>query len=271
MSAVYLYGFTDVGSGELLPQLATRSGLAMTDGQPIESLQSGRVLAVTCTVDEDEYRNELRQPPGWLADRACRHAALLSALLGDAAVLPVKFGALFSTTGQLTSILDAHEATIGAALDHLRGYAEWGVKMFVDEAVAQAVLADRDPKLCAGHVSMSLQPGARYLRARQFEAMAASALRSRTAERNRALAQRLAKVCTQRMDLALAAATASDDPTMVFHAAMLLPWQQDTQTLLFDVLDEPARQWADEGWRITLSGPWPAYHFGAALIGDLLA
>ncbi len=67
----------------------------------------------------------------------------------------------------------------------------------------------------------------------------------------------------------LQAAPATDGATLVFHAALLLPPQQGPSR--FDLLEQPARQWAGAGWRIAVSGPRLAYHFGAGLVGAVLA
>ena len=70
------------------------------------------------------------------------------------------------------------------------------------------------------------------------------------------------------MDLPLGPAPAGDGVQMVFHAGVLLPLTR--RPSLFDALETPARQWVADGWRVELTGPWPAYHFGPAMIGDAL-
>ena len=268
MSAVYLYGFAGADARTCMPQLAGRAGLAMDDNHPVEAFGAGRVLALTCRVDADEYRSEERQPAGWLAERACRHAALLSELLLGTAVLPVKFGALFSSPQHLVSTIVAHEPALASALERLRGQAEWGVKAFVDEPAALAALGERDPNLRARRAALPSHPGARYLHARQLEVQLASAMRTQAAERSRLLAKLLAAIPADLMELPLGPATASEGVQMVFHAGLLLPLVR--RPLLFEALEAPARQWSADGWRIELSGPWPAYHFGPAMIGNAL-
>lgn len=268
MSAVYLYGFAGADARLCVQRLTGRTGLAMDDNHLVEAFGAGRVLAVGCRVNADEYRSEDRQPDGWLAERACRHAALLSELLTDTSVLPVKFGALFSSPQQLAATVAAHEPALTSALDRLRGQAEWGVKAFVDEPAALSALGERDPNLRARRAALPSHPGARYLHARQLEVQLASTLRGQITERARMLAQLLAAIPAEVMALPFGPSPAGDGVQMVFHAGVLLPLRQ--RPSLFDTLEAPARQWAADGWRIELSGPWPAYHFGPAMIGDAL-
>ena len=268
MSALYLYGFAGAEARACVRQLAGRAGLSMDERHPVETVGAGRVLALTCEVDADEYRSEDRQPDGWLAERACRHAALLSELLAGTSVLPVKFGALFSSLQQLMATLAAHEPALAAALDRLRGHAEWGVKAYVDEPAALSALGERDPNLRARRAALPSHPGARYLHARQLEVQLASALRAQVAERSRLLTALMAAIPAELMDLPLGPVPAGEGVQMVFHAGVLLPLAR--RPSLFDALEAPARQWVADGWRGELTGPWPAYHFGPAMIGDAL-
>lgn len=272
MSAIYLYGFADANARFCLQQLAGRAGLAMDDRHSVEAFGSSRVLALTCQVDADEYRSHERQTEDWLAERACRHAALLSELLHGTSILPVKFGALFSSPQQLAATVAAHESALASALDRLRGQAEWSVKALVDEPAALSALSERDATLRARKAALPSQPGARYLHARQFDMQLASALRAQVAERTCLLVQRLSAIASDSMELPLNPAPSADEARMVFHTGLLLPLcpGPSPATSLYDALGALAREWAADGWCIKLSGPWPAYHFGPAMIGDVL-
>ncbi len=259
MTALYLYGFADGDAGPCLGRLSDQSALRMDERHPIALIRIGSIMAVTCAVDAADYANEGRQPEGWLAERACRHAALLSALLEEGAVLPVKFGALFSSRHELDAMVSIHAGTIADALQGLRGRAEWGIKAFVDPSQASAMLLKSDPELRMKNRALAhSSPGARYLHARQLENRLAEALRTSMREFAGQIANCLSVMAEAHISLPLVS-PASDGNVMACHEAVLLPRQLDSA--LLSALEAVMARWRDGGWRIELSGPWPAYHF----------
>lgn len=263
MSALYLYGFVHAGAASCVQRAGNSDKARIDDRHPVLLFEAGPVAAVVSAISDDAFPEADMQTPEWLADRACRHAALLSALRELTPVLPVKFGALFSSRQQLIALLDANASAIAEALDGLAGKAEWGVKAFVDRDWASAALSERDTRFNAKRSLSSSSPGLRYLQSRQLERQRASALsvsiRKRIAELERCLS--LAGAECLRLPLA---AAECNEAEMVLHQAVLLPVQGIG--MLTDGLELLAQGWRADGWRIELSGPWPAYHFCPRLV-----
>lgn len=258
--ALYLYGFIDHLPAHRKPVLVQDGDFRMDERFAIALLPLAGSNALVCEVDEDEFHDSHRPSPDWLAARACRHAGLLCALVRDCAVLPVKFGTLFSSSRQLRDAVD--EAAIAAALARLRGLAEWSVKLIVDEPVAVSVLGERDALLRGRRAGLSSSPGVRYLQTRQLQTLTASALREHLQARTGLLQQSLQALAEAVVPLSSPVAE-ERGPRIACQFGVLLSWEREPQ--LQAGLEALARAWAEEGAWIELGGPWPAYDFCPAL------
>ena len=123
--ALYVYGFTRAG---LVPDAAAAAmaeagvaaglfGAGIDEPHPPFFWRSGRVAAVLSRVSQSQFcgpaGEKNLQDLAWLAPRACRHEAVLEQVMRLGAVLPARFGTLFSSTASLESFMRQHEAAIG--------------------------------------------------------------------------------------------------------------------------------------------------------------
>ena len=84
--------------------------VAGIDGRSsVESLEVNDITAVFCEVDLVEFRAAVAAEdgvdPAWLLPRACRHEQIIKAVLARSPVLPIRFGAVFSSRQALERLL----------------------------------------------------------------------------------------------------------------------------------------------------------------------
>ena len=167
---IYLYCFarSDSVSGLELIGVDGRQG--------VEAIEAGGIAAVCSRVSLDEFRDDPAQnqvpDPQWLIPRACRHESVIEAVMTRSPVLPVRFGALFSSPFALQASLRLALPQIGRFLAYAADKQEWTVKGFVDSKMAETWLLESDPALVARRQSLPESPGMRYFQQKQLAAAA---------------------------------------------------------------------------------------------------
>jgi hypothetical protein len=268
--AFYVYGFTQAG---LAPEAA---GAAMTDGGVSASLvsvgmdephapffrRSGRVAAVLSRVSQTEFcgptGEKNLQDLAWLAPRACRHEAVLEQVMRLGAVLPARFGTLFSSTASLESFMRRHEAAIGRFLERVGGQEEWAVKGFLNQARAEEewLARRRSEEPCRS----GSPPGVAYLQEQSLRIQARQELDDRLAEACGHLLDELKLLASEIVPRRiLARETPEPAREMVLNWALLLPAAAVAD---FRGRLQGAKAEQDpSGLALEVSGPWPPYSF----------
>ena len=131
--AVYLYGLIRTGTVVDLPA--------------VELLVVGDVAAAFERVSAVEWSGPAAeanlQDSAWLVSHACRHGEVVSALNARSAVLPVRFGAIFTSERVLEEFLETHVNEIIPFLERIDGHEEWSLKFFLQADQASALEISR--------------------------------------------------------------------------------------------------------------------------------
>jgi hypothetical protein len=270
----YVYGFTQAG---LAPEDAggamTEDGVyaslligGMDESHPLLFRRSGRVAAILSRVSRSEFcgptGEKNLQDLAWLAPRACRHQAVLEQVMPLGAVLPARFGTLFSSTASLESFMRKHEGAMARFLERVDGQEEWAVKGFLDQARAEAQWLARRRSEEPGPSGSS--PGAAYLEEQGLRIQARQALDLRLAEACDDLLRQLNSLASEIVPRAV---LARENPEaareFVLNWALLLP-----SAAAADFHRRIARANAEQnpgGLAFEVSGPWPPYSFSPLL------
>jgi hypothetical protein len=248
---IWVYGV--VGADAPVPD-----GLAGVDGRhPVELVQGGGVAALASAVPLDEFSAEALRSRLEDLERlealARAHERVLEAALAHGPVVPFRLCTIYESRPHLADMLGREGERLAAALARLDGVSEWGVKAFLASPAAAAAAA---PGAEAG----AARSGTDYLRRRREQRAAAEAARDATDAALEVLHARLAE---QAADAVL---SRPQDPRlsgrageMVLNGAYLLA---NGRVEGFRALVESlAREHAQDGLELELTGPWPAYHF----------
>ncbi|MDN7672544.1 GvpL/GvpF family gas vesicle protein [Burkholderia oklahomensis] len=251
--ALYLFCFARADSLE--PALATRP-----PGEPrLQLLRQGDLAAVLCDASRSEFAGADAErrlaDPAWIAGRVATHAAAIEWAMRYSPVFPAQFGTLFSSADRVVALMQSCHPRIGRVLDHVDGKTEWAVKGWLDRPAATDSQA---ASIRAGEPEPAARSaGAGYLRERQLQARAGQNLR-RWLERSLPLVS--ARLQRQAVETCSRPWRASDAPNEIVANWAFLVRNRDVPAFRRQ-MEAINAEFATQGLRFDLSGPWPPYSF----------
>jgi hypothetical protein len=259
MTAVYLYGF---GRTAELADFATPG---VEPGRDATAWLFGDVTAVVSEVTPGLIAPASDRPTpdeqARIVGQAVRHQEAVAAAFARSPVLPVRYGAVFSSRDALAALVAAHRDAIAAFLDRVAGREEWAVKGHLHSARAVEALLARDPELIAQREKLPAAPGARYFQEKRLHAEAerrvSAWLAGVMSEARAELSEDAEAVCELRRG------AAPDGQRLVYHDAFLIP--KDRLAAWLARLDAVAAKLADAGLSLAANGPWPPASFAPPL------
>jgi hypothetical protein len=250
----YLYAV--VGAESERPIVEAR--LIGIEGGGVEPVREGRLAGVTSAVPasgyEEEPLNAKLQDLDWLAPRAAAHQEVNRRLLEIVpAVVPLAFGAIYRDVEGVRELLRKRGDDFAARLDGLTGRAEWIVAIERHGAPAVAGEATRalDDEIAKA------APGRAFLLGKKRDEVEREDRRSRDA----AIADRTWTALEAVADR-LYREPLIEDPATIAVARFSALVARDRERALNDTVRSLKREAVAGGYRIRLSGPWPAYRFG---------
>lgn len=186
----------------------------------------------------------------WVGGRAAEHQAIVEHALGLGTVIPMKLFTLFSTDERALEHVRKMKRSLDRVVERISGCEEWGLRILFDEARAARAAAEeaRAKKVVSG-TSFLLRKKALDDERRSLGARGAAevdALYDRVAKMVRSAQRRAAP------NRELAGRVLLDAVFLVPHASV---------EKLKATVGASAEKLAEEGFDVTLSGPWPAYSF----------
>ncbi|HEX9820639.1 MAG TPA: GvpL/GvpF family gas vesicle protein [Methylomirabilota bacterium] len=187
----------------------------------------------------------------WVAVRGAAHARVVQHFARRFTTVPMKLFTLFSTEDRAVAHVRGAEARVRRVLARVAGRQEWGVRVRLDAALARR-RAPRQPAPAAS----PRRAGTHFLLAKKRERDVARAVlrdgRAAVEDAFQALAG-LAEGTRRR-----AAAELNGTP-LVLDAALLVEARQGAR--FRRAVRRTATALAARGYRLSLTGPWPAYNF----------
>ena len=190
----------------------------------------------------------------WVALRGAAHARVVEHFARRLTTLPMKLFTLFTGDERAMAHVRDAEARVRRVLARVDGCQEWGVRVRLDPALARR-RARRRPAPAA----TPRRTGTRFLLAKKHERdVAREVLREGRAAVEDAFETLagLAEATRRRSPAEL------DGTRVVLDAALLVP--AGRRTRFKRAVGQSATALAARGYRLTLTGPWPAYNF----VGD---
>ena len=257
-----LYVYAILEADPTVLSMLERERLPGIDGQVVHAVAAEGLLAIVSAVPPEEFDtavlNERVRDLSWLAPRAATNQAVNERLFALAdAVLPLSFGTVFRDSEGVERLLRAEGQPLRDRVDRLRGQAEWVVTVQRDAATALAAVDQHSPELVALRDQLaSAAPGRAYLLRRQLEQTRRTALARADDGATRQVLTILAATASAvyREDVPAAAAGET-----LARVSFLVPrtdeerWQTTVAQL--------AAAWAEQGYTIRVTGPWPPYRF----------
>jgi hypothetical protein len=258
-----MWAYCVLGADEPVP-----AGLVGVDAAgSVERVDAGGLAAVISRVPAEEFGAEpLRanlNDLAWLERVARAHEAVLERALAVATIVPLRMCTLYETEDGVRQMLESEHEAFAAALEHLAGRQEWGVKVLVDpEKLAdEARVRSGDVMEYEEGPATSTDGGAYMLRRRQERHVreVADALAAGVSE----------DIHSRLRDWAIDAVTqppqnrdlSGHEGEMLLNGAYLV--DADRVDDLHRLASELQDRHRELGVRLDLTGPWPPYNFAS--------
>jgi len=258
---IYLFCLTPASP---LPEIA---GTGIDGKHPLFVEVIGEVAGVLSEVDLDDFTGPASQEKledlAWVAPRALRHEEVIMAVMDQGAVLPVRFGTVFSSLAAVAEPLHGRQDVLRKFFQNTAGKQELTLKGYVNLPQARArMMAER---LAAEKEQLAeLSPGKRYF----LEQKIKGAVDKATMSWLKGIGEEIGKLAKE-MSVEFSECRIQSrevtgrDEEMFFHGALLVP--DGSVEALEGMTDEWNGCHGVQGLQIELSGPWPPYHFTPAL------
>ena len=252
MSLVYVYAIAHADG-------APPADLRGMDEGVVRVERAAGLTAFVSDVPEDEFAevplNANIANMEWLAPRAIRHQEVNAGLAAAVdPLVPLSFGTVFRDRAGVERMLRERAAEVAPRLDALRGKAEWIAVVRRDETVALAALESASAVLreLRGQVEAAA-PGRSYLIARRLDETRRQELRASDAGAVGAAVAALEGTGGRLFREPLVADAGGGVVARFSVLAGRGAGAELDRTRIGD--------WADRGYALELSGPWPAYRF----------
>jgi len=203
---------------------------------------------------EEGPLNERLQDLEWLAPRAASHQEVNGRLLELAgAVIPLAFGAIYRDREGVRELLRVRAGDLAERLRAVEGRAEWIISIEREGSAAPTGGAVRalDDEIAAA------APGRAFLLGKRRDEVIREERRARdaaVAEETWTSIEAIAERVYREPLI--------DDPAAAAIARFSVLARRDREVELGDVVRRLGGTGVSEGYRVRLSGPWPAYRFG---------
>ena len=252
------------GRESLAPLFDAELPEAIEEGAGLEAVEAGGLAAVVSAVPLDVYGEgalaERLSDAAWTATRALRHERVAEHFARRAAVVPLRFGAIYLRREGVASMVEGRAAQFRAVLARLEGREEWGLNVYVERARLREEVTRLSPRLreMAERADAST-PGQSYLLRKKIEGLRDEESRAETRRVAREVEETLAEACDAVARLRVLKDEADEQGELAARLAFLVPSEG------FDDFRAAAERLADRytplGFRFELTGPWPAYNF----------
>ncbi|MHB1843625.1 MAG: GvpL/GvpF family gas vesicle protein [Deltaproteobacteria bacterium] len=188
----------------------------------------------------------------WVSTCAMAHEAIVEHVSRQTPALPFKLFTLFAGDERALAHVRLGRPRFTRLFTRLSGRKEWGLRVRLDEGRARASLVRR-----IARVGQAGREGAAWLRQRQREWTASREL----AGRARGEALRLFEALSRKADEAQRREEVEAVPggRVLLDAVFLVPERRAHG--FAQAVEGASRRLADDGFDVSLTGPWPPYHF----------
>jgi Gas vesicle synthesis protein GvpL/GvpF len=190
----------------------------------------------------------------WVSACAVAHERVVEHVSALGTAIPMKLFTLFSSDARAAAELGRSRARLRAVLRRIEGRQEWGVRVSVDEATARTRARERAQQAADG-----LSAGAGFLTRKRQEHKEVRDI----VDLGRTAADEVFEAVARHADETQRRPPAPAEPglRLLLDAAFLVPVKR--VAAFRESVRKQAERLAAHGYRVVLTGPWPAYNFVA--------
>jgi Gas vesicle synthesis protein GvpL/GvpF len=255
----YVYGV--IGTEEAGPP-ASLPGI--DPSHPTTTVDDERLAAVVSRVsladfDEEPLRERLTDME-WLERTARVHEEVLELIGRQGTVIPMRICSIYRDQTGVREMLRREAGALHAALRHLGGRTEWGLKVFADRTAVAHRPAPPESSTDEGTAA----EGTAYLRRRRREHQALERLDQVLEDACQEIHSRLRAIASDALTSPVQRPEVTDHPGEMVHNGAYLVGDDD-YAVFVDEIDRLRERF--ESLELVLTGPWPPYNFVPGAIG----
>jgi len=263
-TGLYLYAIAEAGPGGDVGTLGRAAGMVGIDGRPVLTIRQDRTCALASELPLACLSAATDCPDvsetGWLARAVRTHEAVTEAVLGRVALLPLRFGTVYSSTEAVLAALARHQHALLGELNRLGRATEWGLQISLPDEAGGAGREPGQPHLEPARLTAPAEPqrpGTDWMLLRHASLRGAH-------RRHEQLDDCVSSVRTA---LGPHAREATGPSATAPEQARALSFLVDDVPDFQAAYQQVQARYAANGFRFRLTGPWPPYHF--VRLGDL--
>lgn len=264
-SALYLYCIGE--ALRLAPLLKERHPAPVEDEGRLELLTRDGLGAVASLVPLKDYDEEALQmhlgDAAWMALRAMRHERVVDYFAKRASVVPLRFGVIYLDKDGVERMLVERAEELRAAILRLEGREEWGVNIFCDRKALMEVIVSISPRLQElESQAAASSAGQAYLLRKKMDSLRKDETRGEVTRMVERVEQQLKAESEGATCLRLLKDEAGEHGELVGKLAFLVARERFGE--FHGAAERLAGDLGRAGFRLELTGPWPAYNFVAS-------
>jgi hypothetical protein len=182
----------------------------------------------------------------WVSRVAVAHEAVVESFIDAGALVPMKLFTIFTDDARAAEQLNAQRDRIDAAVKHVRGRIELGVRVTLARRRTQAPSVKR------------VASGAAYLAGKKAQRDRAAELAVNAHAVVAELYDDLARLAAEAVRRAASEIPVRDGP-LLLDAAFLVPRARAAR--FRNTVARRAKRLSRDGYRVSFTGPWPPYSF----------
>lgn len=260
--ALYLYCIGEAGT--LAALLEGSLPAPIEDGGSLELLEKKGLAAVASHVPLKDYNeaalNAHLADAAWMALRAMRHERVVDYFAKRASVVPLRFGVIYLDRAGVERMLAERSDELREAIERLGGREEWGVNVFCDRKALMEAIVLISPGLRELNTQAEqATPGQAYLVRKKMDSLRQSEARAEVKRRVEQIERELGTQSEGTTRLRLLKDEAGEHGELVGKLAFLVARERFEE--FRRTAERVAGESLDAGFRLELTGPWPAYNF----------
>lgn len=240
---------------------------AIEDDASLEALEQGELSAVVSPVPLADYGEGALQSrltdATWTAVRAMRHERVVEHFARRASVVPLRFGTIYMKRDNVVAMLDEKRDELLAIIERLRGREEWGLNVYSDRAKLKEEIVALSPRLREmSEQAAQASPGQSYLMRKKIDSMREAEARTETKRVAAAIEHELLSAAA---DASARLRVLKDEATEQGEVSAKLAFLVERERFaeFRAAAERLAQEYEGAGFKLELTGPWPAYNFAA--------
>ena len=247
---------TRIASEPLPPAIEDDAALELIMGQDLAAVASHIPLSMYGEEALEENLNDAT----WTAIRAMRHERIVEHFAKRTGVVPLRFGTIYLAREGVERMLSEKAGELREIIRRIGGTEEWGVNVFSDRDKLLNAVTELSPKLRElTEQARNTSPGQAYLLQKKIEGLRTDEARNELPRIIDEIEARLSKKAKVEKRLRVLKVEATESGELKAKFAFLV-----RKTNFDDFRDEAeaiAKEFANIGIRLELTGPWPPYNF----------